>query len=244
MKYTLIITTFLALLSCRNPDGNLEKKIVNTIEVASSNVKIDTTLILKNGFSIEAGQKENYGDFNTYTYLKLSLNNIEIITLKDSLEYEFGYGFSVYPTLTELRDRKEYEIAIEVNDRPNKNYLIIMTVRNNLVAETRHVPSFITTPINLDVDEKLEAAGFWDYAQIWGTDNQLTAYNPIIFYELTENGLQLDSSLTVERNTVIYGKFEGYHFSESIEMPIDVLKKMDSEINLIGEKESAQSETK
>jgi hypothetical protein len=240
MKYIITIFTFLTLLSCNDRAKNPEKDIINIIEKVedeSPEMKIDTTLVLTNGFKLEAGQKENFGDFNTFTFLKLTLNNIEITTLKDSLEFEFGYGFSIYPSVTKLLDEQEFEIAIEVNDRPNKNYLLLLTLKENSIVKTRQLPTFITTPINLDNDEKLEVAGFWDYAQIWGKDDQLTAYNPIIFYEFTENGLLIDSSLTVERNTLIYGSFEGYQFSETIEMPVSIMKKMNKEINRIGEKE-------
>jgi hypothetical protein len=240
MKYILIIFTFLTLLSCNDLPKNPVENRVDIIEKGeneSPEVKIDTTLFLANGFKLDAGQKENFGDFNTFTFLKLTLNNIEVTTLKDSLEFEFGYGFRIYPSVTKLLDENEFEIAIEVNDRPNKNYLLLLTVEENSVVKTRQVPTFITAPINLDNDEKIEVAGFWNYAQIWGKDDQLTAYNPIIYYELTENGLFVDSSLTEEQNKNIYGSFEGYQFSETIEMPVEVMKKMGEEINRIGEKE-------
>ncbi|MDD4971276.1 MAG: hypothetical protein PHT07_17745 [Paludibacter sp.] len=60
-----------------------------------------------------------------------------------------------------------------------------------------------------------------------------TAYNPIMYYKLTTTGFQLDSTLTIERNKVIYGEFYGYKYNAKIEMPISVLKELDKEKNRI-----------
>ncbi len=123
--------------------------------------------------------------------------------------------------------------ALEVNDRPSKSYHFILTVKDDSIIAVNKVPTFITTPVNLDKDQNIEVAGFWDYSQTWGPDNSLTAYNPILYYEITNDGLLLDSSLTIKRNTIIYGEFKGYNFSVKIEMPVSTLDKMGDEIKRI-----------
>lgn len=72
-----------------------------------------------------------------------------------------------------------------------------------------------------------------DYSEVWGMEEELTVYNPIIFYTLSTNGLVLDSSLTITVNRQIYGDFYGYHYNSNNEMPISVVKKFDETINKI-----------
>lgn len=200
-----------------------KKKLTQTLE-------IQTTIKLKYNFEIKVGQKEKYENFETYSLFILMHNNKQIYIDTSMTEYEFGD--KLYPIIR-LIDDKTFEIFVEVNDRPNKNYLKYFKIHNNKIIEEKKLPTFISHVANLDNDDNLEYAGFWDFGETWGNNNSLTAYNPIIYYEITAKGLQIDSLLTIEKNKKIYGDFKGYKYDEKIGMPINVTNKFNAEIERI-----------
>lgn len=95
------------------------------------------------------------------------------------------------------------------------------------------LPILISKAIDINNDGTKELAGFWDYAQTCGQNNNLTAYNPILYYEITKTGFKLDSSMTKARNKKIYGEFHGLKFSEKFEQSSKVLENFNSELELI-----------
>ena len=210
MKIGLLITiTFISILTAFKPT---EKKTINLVY----------------GFKVTAGQAEDFGNFSTYTYFELTKDNKKIYIDSSLTEYEFGD--KLYPIVLKT-NADGYELLFEVNDRPNKNYLKRLFVKNDSVFREDKLPTFIAKPKDVDNDGTKEYAGYWDYAQVWGANNNLTAYNPIIFYKVCKNGLQLDSALTIKINKAIYGKFFGFKFSEEAEQPTSSLKLFKKEIN-------------
>jgi hypothetical protein len=68
---------------------------------------------------------------------------------------------------------------------------------------------------------------------MWRENNTLTAYNPILYYEQSPQGLRLDSTLTMTKNKLIYGNFHGFDFSDSIPVPAALMGKFDQEVRQI-----------
>ena len=95
------------------------------------------------------------------------------------------------------------------------------------------MPTFEGKPNDINKVGIKEYACFCDYSQVWGDGNNLTAYNPILYYSVTTEGLLLDSLLTKERNEMIYGKFYGFAFSEKDEQPIKVTENFEQELKRI-----------
>ena len=188
------------------------------------------TINLNHGFNVTVGQVEDFGNFITYTFFELTRNN-EIIYSDSSLtEYEFGD--KLYPIVVKTGENN-FELLFEINDRPNKGYLKRLFIKNNILCKEDTLPTFIAEAKDLDNDGVKEYAGFWDYAQVWGANNNLTAYNPIIYYEIKNSGLEIDSVLTIERNKAIYGQFYGFSFSEEKEQSTSSLKLFSKELNKI-----------
>lgn len=186
------------------------------------------TINLDFGFNVTIGQKEDFGNFATYTFFELTSENKKIYTENSLTEYEFGD--ELYPIVIKT-GADSYELLFEINDRPNKNYLKRLFIKNDSVYNEDKLPTFIAKPKDVDNDGVKEYAGFWDYAQVWGENNNLTAYNPIIFYKITKVGLRLDSTLTMKINEEIYGKFYGFSFSEESEQLTSSLKLFNNEID-------------
>ena len=96
---------------------------------------------------------------------------------------------------------------------------------------------------NLDKDDNLELAGFWDWAETYGENGSLTTYNPIIYYELNQNGINLDSSLTISINKEIYGNFYGFEYNEKVEIRTSASKKWKNEIDRINGNNKSRTES-
>lgn len=186
------------------------------------------------GFKILIGRKEAFQDFNTYSYLELIRNNTTIYIDSSLTEYEFNN--KLFPILINAGENS-FELLIEVNNRPNKNFLKIIYIQDNKLSKQDELPAFESSHIDINKDGIKEYAGFWDYFQIWEENNNLTSYNPILYYSITPNGLFLDSLLTKQRNEMIYGAFYGFSFDETKEQPISVIKKFEKELELINGKQ-------
>lgn len=198
----------------KKEDGNQELKTIN----------------LGYDFIVSIGREEIFEKFKTYTYFQLTRNNKTIFVDSSLTEYEFGNG--LFPIILKTNEGS-YELLFEINNRRNKNYLKRLIIKNDELVKEDKLPTFVAKPIDLNHDGLKEYAGFWDYSQVWGNNNNLTAYNPILYYSVTEQGLQLDTLLTKERNEHIYGKFLGFEFSENNEQPERVIEKFNQEIKRI-----------
>jgi len=238
MKFEQTYLTFLIvciLTACSN--GNGQKSVGSSVNSADSlqtkssiDKQVQKTIKLDNDFEIKVGQKEDYEKFETYTLFILTHKNRQLYVDTSLTEYEFGD--TLYPIVRQL-DQETFEILVEVNDRPNKNYLKYFKVHQDKIVSTEKLPTFISKASNIDTDDNLEFAGFWDWGETWGENGSLTAYSPIIYYELKPTGLTLDSTLTISKNKEIYGDFYGFKYNEKVEIKTDETKKWEYEIDRI-----------
>ena len=185
--------------------------------VIGQNHKPDLDLKLGNGIELKASPAYPDEDISTFDHLKIVQNGK--IIFKDTTLTEYTIKDSLYPKLYDFKNH--LELLIEIDDRPSKNKIFKFKIKNNLLEKIDTLPTFIAIPKDLDQDNKLEYAGFWDYGEVWGDSIQVTDYNPIVFYEINEMGINLDSITTIRVNTTIYGKFYGFFFHKQIEIPFN-----------------------
>ncbi len=189
--------------------------------------QIEKTIKLSNDIEISVGRGEIIYELETFTLFMLT-HKKKLLYLDTSLtEYEFSD--KLYPMVRAL-DGGTMELLVEINNRPNKNYLKRFIFSQDKLLHTDSLPTFISTASNLDTDANLEFAGYLVVEETWGDNNEFIAYNPIIYYELLPNGIVLDSALTHAKNQAIYGQFYGYSYNENIEIGASKLKKRDAEI--------------
>ncbi len=231
------LTFLIAFVLTASSNCNGQKTVSAIAQYADSlqtNLNIDNqvqkVIKLGNDFEIKVGKKEIFEGVETYTLFFLTHKN-KLLFLDTSLtEYEFED--KLYPIIRQL-DKETFEILVEVNERPNKNSLKYFKVYRDKIISTEKLPTFISKVSNLDKDDNLEFAGFWDWGETWGDKGSLTAYNPILYYELRPNGITLDSTLTVNKNKEIYGDFYGFKYNEKVEIKTNETKKRENEIDRI-----------
>jgi len=238
MKLKRTYLTFLIaciLTACSNDNGQKTVSSTDTSAdslqtISSMNKQIQKTIKLDHDFEIKVGRKEDFEMFETYTFFILKHKNKQLYL--DTLLTEYEFGDKLYPIVRQLDD-ETFEILVEVNDRPSKNYLKYFKVHQDKIVNTEKLPTFISKASNLDTDDNLELAGFWDWGETYGYNGSLTVYNPIIYYELKPNGITLDSNLTISKNKEMYGNFHGFNYNEKIEIKTSETKKRDNEIDRI-----------
>jgi hypothetical protein len=240
MKNRLFILGLIAILTACNLKDKSTEKVLNQKQIRTdsttttdnnteTNIKIEKCIKLANAFVVNVGKGEDFGTFKTYSFFELTYSDRVIYT--DTL-HEYELGGRLYPIVLPTGTNK-YELLFEVNDRPNKNYLTRLFVENGKIIRKDTLPTFISKANDLDGDGIKEYAGFWDYSEMWGENNALTAYNPILYYKVLSTGIKLDSILTLKRNKLIYGEFHGFEYDERIEMPVTTSKKFETEVDRI-----------
>lgn len=234
MVLVLLIPMLTVLISCdltiiKEENKNLTSSL--TEETDQGNLKM---IKLNNDFIVRVGNEEDYEKFKTYTYFQLTRNNSIIYVDSSLTEYEFGN--KLFPMVLKTGENS-FELLFEINNRPGRNYLKRLFIKNNQLVTQDKVPAFEAKSIDLNRDGIKEYAGYWDYPEEWGKNYELMTYSPILYYALTEKGLRLDSALTKERNELIYGKFYGYEYSEEFALSKTVLDKFEQELKVINSKQ-------
>lgn len=188
------------------------------------------TIKLDFDFKVYVGREEDFEEFTTYSFFKLTRGDKTNFTDSSLTEYEFGN--KLFPIALKT-GTNSFELLFEINDRPNKNYLRRLFIDGDKLIRLDKLPTFEGKAIDINQDGVKKYAGYWDYFQIWGENDELTVYNPILSYSVTSSGLKLDSLMTRKRNKKIYGDFYGFYYNEVLEIPISVLQKFEEELNRI-----------
>ena len=115
-------------------------------------------------------------------------------------------SYFVFPN----EDSSTFQLLFSGSSAPSKGWFNMLEITEFKVTKVTKTPLFETPPKNIDKDKNLELVGYWEYASISG-ENEQTAYNPILVYEITTTGLMLDTIATQRINRSIYDQFYGYH---------------------------------
>jgi hypothetical protein len=177
---------------------------------------------LGNGIVIKAQPAYPDEDISTLVFLEIIQDKKSVF--KDSTRTEYSLNDPLYPLL--LNFKTHLELLVEIDSRPNKNLIYKFMIQNQKLVRIDTLPTFLTFAKNLDSDNNLEYVGYWDYGQVWGDSIEITGYNPLIYYEITDNGIQLDSFTTKIVNKEIFGEFYGFFYNEQVEFPYQKESKL------------------
>jgi len=178
----------------------------------------DTTIVL-NDFIKIIGQHSD--EFGGTSFNPISVIFGDKIIFQDSLnEYWLkGLDSDQYPKILSCADGN-YQLLIEVDERPNQNELMRLTISKDGKARQDRLPIFSWQPKDIDNDGKLEVSGILTNGETIA-DGDTAFYNPILIYEITDNCLELDSTSTIEKNKKIWGQFHGYYYNDALLLPFD-----------------------
>lgn len=188
-------------------------------------------LHLKFDKGIEVKAKPAYPneDIPTFNHLEIFQNGK--LLFKDTTHTEYTVEDTLYPKLYDFKNH--LELLIEIDNRPGRNLIYKFFLENQKLVRLDTMPTFLTSQKNLDCDDKKEVAGFWNYFQVGKDSIEYTWYTPIVFYEICEKGIQLDSLTTIRVNEEIYGKFYGFKTKLNIRVPYKEDGKFSKELERI-----------
>jgi hypothetical protein len=175
------------------------------------------------------------GEFDTqFSYNRITIYKSTIPIFSDST-HEFVRNSKSFPKVYFFK-KNVTSILIESFEAPNKNLLHHYEIKHDKLVKKDILPLFLASSKNLDNDKNLEVAGFWDNFQI--KNDSTFSYEPIIFYEFTNDGIRLDKAATIKKNKDIYGKFYGYKINENIIFSSKLIwNKLVAEQKIIKEKD-------
>lgn len=178
----------------------------------------DTVIVYSDHIKL-SGQHSD--DFGGTSFKPISVFFDNKLIFKDSLnEYWLtGYESTQYPKLLMCADGS-CQILIEVDERPNSNELIQLTISKDGKLLQDRLPIFNWNPADIDKDGKLEVDGILTNGETIA-DGDTAFYNPTLVYELTDNCLSLDSSATREKNKKIWGQFHGFYYNDTLLLPFN-----------------------
>jgi hypothetical protein len=166
--------------------------------------------------------KATYDDCEPDWKSHLTILDIDkVVYTADSL-MEFEFKDHLWPDFLKVSDTRD-QILLEVNDRPNSNYILCLTVDNDIVVSSDKFHSFDYEPRDFDDDGLLEYAGY-PYT-VEGYTNDSTYYNPIQYVEKGPSGFRIDTALTRIVNIKFYGEFPGLDSKIYRKIPADTVDK-------------------
>lgn len=175
-------------------------------------------------FDINATYADCEPDWKSHLMI---LSGDKVVYTADSL-MEFKFKDHSWPDFLKVSDTN-YQILLEVDDRPYSNYILCITVANDSVVSLDKFHSFDYEPKDFDNDGLLEYAGY-PYT-VDGYTNDSTYYNPIQYVEKGPSGFRIDTTLTRVVNIKFYGEFPGLDSKIYKKMPADTVDKY---LNAVG----------
>ena len=218
MKSCIALLITIILIGCDLGIKNTKKQILTHNDTTKLKTKFsfDTTINIGYGFEVSCKEDIFSDDSSSPTYLTIKYNNRQIYS-ENSREDYYYYVFndSLNPTIISFGNEL-YELFLELDNRPNKETLKMLKIQSGKVVDSAMFPTFCAKQSHLFNDKRLVFAGIWDYGEEWtdSSNNEFITYNPILYYEVGNSGLVLDSAETIERNKKIYGKFYGFGYDE------------------------------
>jgi hypothetical protein len=160
-------------------------------------------------------------DFGGSSFKPITVSYNDKVVFQDSLnEYWLtGYSSKQFPFFLKCTNG-DYQLLIEVDERPNQNELARLTVFKNGKLHQDRLPLFNWNPADIDNDGKLELEGVLTNGETIA-NGDTAFYNPTLVYELVDNRLTLDRLATLEINQRIWGKFYGYYYNDTLLLPFN-----------------------
>ncbi|MBD0257394.1 MAG: hypothetical protein ICV83_16875, partial [Cytophagales bacterium] len=137
------LTVALPLIVACNADREKNRQLEEREETARTTEKeavsgrFQRRIGLEHGFEIKAGGYEQLGPLETYTLLVVTRHGKEVF--KDSSLTEYTFGNTHYPEVRRI-GQEAFELLLQVNDRPNRDYLRWVKVLRNQLVKSDSLP--------------------------------------------------------------------------------------------------------
>lgn len=157
-------------------------------------------------------KEEAFSESNTYSHIEIWIDSQKVFSDTSTTEYLFDN--KNWPRARKIKNG-EYVILIEMFDAPDFNKLQAWYFKNYHLIKMKVFPFFDKAPEDIDNDGIKEYSGVMHIADAYENSDSCY-YNPILYYKITNQGIDLDSTLTIRMNKKIWGEFYGFEQSEKL----------------------------
>lgn len=172
-----------------------------------SNIRAFKKIMLKENVSITIPIIESkFNDSLTFKQIEIWIGNDKVFTDTSHTEYLFD-ELNNWPKARRLRSG-DYEVLMKVLGAPDLNKLSAFYIKDLKIKGKKVFPYFEQTPRDYDNDGVEEYSGTLNIAEAYQS-NDSCYYNPTLYFKDTDDGLQLDSVLTIKMIRKIWGDFHG-----------------------------------
>ena len=187
------------------------KLIIFTFLLSLTNIHC-LSIPINDSLTLEATISEQFDDSTiVYKNLIIQLDSKIIFIVSSNKEFHVNNT-----PMTIQTGGGNLLIFLEYCDRPLKEKHFVLTLTGDSITETKLLPYFENEFINHDKDLNLETYSFEDYNEAYCTNCDSSYYNPILFYEVQESSIEIDSILTVATYNTAKIPFHGFSQSEKI----------------------------
>jgi uncharacterized protein YukJ len=168
-------------------------------------------ILLDNKVKIIIPLSQKFSDSLTYSNIEVFIDNVKVFA--DTTKTEYILNDRSYPRARKLRDNRQ-EILFKILGAPDLNNLIAYYFKNNKLIQSQILPVFGSK--SEYIDGKNVYFGYLNITDKPCNDCDSCYYNPILYYQVTDNGIFLDSTITIMKNTNKWGGFYGFEISERV----------------------------
>lgn len=170
-------------------------------------------IILNEGVKIKLLIEEtSFSAMNTYNEIEIWIGSHRVYKEESATEYIFDNN--IWPQARKV-ENGIYEVVIEVFDAPDINKLHAFYFKGNNLINTKVLPFFGSMPEDINYDGSKEFFGVMHISDAHENPDSCY-YNPVLYYKVSNSGIDLDSSLTIQMNKKIWGDFYGFEQNEII----------------------------
>lgn len=156
-------------------------------------------------------------DYNeNLTYMNIQIWVLNQKVFEDTTETEYLFDDKEWPKVIRTSDGSHL-LYLKIFDAPDFNKLYQYTISNSKILKTDVLPYFYQPA--KEIDGKKISYGILNIAETPCNNCDSCYYNPQLYYQFTENGILLDSTLTIKMNTEKWKGFYGFNQRNDIIRP-------------------------
>lgn len=155
---------------------------------------------------------------NSTRYQNLSIFIDSNLVYHNPRDY-FDMHFGLLPIVQPLSDEVT-ELLLGFWNQKFQTKILRLQCNNKRVLYQDTLPAFNAHPTDLDRDRREEFSGYLAENEVYCVGCDSAYYNPLLFYEITKNGVQLDSAVTKKWIEEHYDSFYGFRPNKKLIVPL------------------------
>jgi len=169
---------------------------------------------LLDGIKITFPLTKDYDENLTYIHIQIWVSNQKVF--EDTTETEYLFDNKEWPKVIKTSDGTCL-LYLKIFDAPDFNKLHQFTIHASKLIKIDTLPYFYESAKEIDGNQVY--CGILNIVETPCTNCDSCYYNPKLYYRFTENGILLDSILTVKMNTKHWKGFYGFNQRTDIVRP-------------------------